>query len=150
MSTYRQQGIGLHECASYPGKQEMVITKQGQVGEREKEVKEIGNKTQREVVIQDKITEKSNEYEEESKSESRHTNVEVNIIITHVNVSGHIKIAVHSDLYLLVWYHAGSFSSKQSTQGKKGRERKRKREREKERERERERESCMKRSEGTR
>ena len=60
-----------------------------------------------------------------NQSESRHTNIEVNIIITHVNVSGHIKIALHSDPCLLVWYHAGNFSSKHSTQGKKERERER-------------------------
>ena len=29
--------VGLCECASYPGKQEMVITKQGHIGERERE-----------------------------------------------------------------------------------------------------------------
>ena len=70
---------------------------------------------------------KSNEYEKESKSQSRHTNIEVNIIITHVNIIGHIKIALHSDLYLLVWYHAGNFSSKHSTQGERENERERER-----------------------
>ena len=37
--------VGLRECASYPGKQEMVITKQGHIGEKEREVREIRNKS---------------------------------------------------------------------------------------------------------